>query len=125
MTTGRPNPPRLIKTGVRIGGFCIGPWRFATRPEYETDEEFEYDGIRVPKGFKTDLVSAPWFLRPFMPLKHMAIPAILHDILRRLFPWLSCKETDKRFRRYMKEFGVAQPWRTLAYWGVRTNKNRA
>lgn len=117
--------PTLIKTGVRVGGFKVGPWRLGSRPVYEVGEEFTHDGITVPKGFKTDLVSAPWFLRPFMPLQHMAVPAILHDILRRLFLWLSLQETDKRFRRYMRDFGVAQPWRTLAYWGVRTNRSRA
>lgn len=121
----RPNCPRLIKTGKRLGGFQIWKWRFATRPEYETDEDFEHDKIKVPRGFKTDLVSAPWYLRPFMPLRHMAVPALLHDILRRFFLDMHIDETDRRFYRYMKECGVPQPYRTLAYWAVRTNKNRA
>lgn len=60
------------------------------RGEFLVHEPFEYevgylgsgDKIVIPKGFKTDLCSIPWFARPFIPLSGpYAKPALLHDWL--------------------------------------------
>lgn len=117
--------PRLIKTTERLGGIVLFNKRFFTRPVYVTDEHFIHSDICVPKGFRTDLVSAPWYCRPFLPLKMLAGPAILHDILRRDFLDMAKWKTDLKFLEYMYEFNVPEPWKTLVWLSVRKNNTRA
>lgn len=66
------------------GEFCVHvPF------SYEVGHLGSGDLITVPKGYVTDLVSVPWFARPFIPLSgRLAKPALLHD-------WLF-EQKDKR-----------------------------
>lgn len=115
----------LVKTNERTGGLKIGRLVLFSRPIYLLTKDFEHDGIFVPKGFKTDLVSAPWIIKTFLPVKAMAKSAILHDALRRNYKHISVRITDRKFKRYLKEFGVKEPWVTLSYLAVCTNNSRA
>lgn len=75
------------------------------RPVYILTQDVTVRGIMVPKGFLTDLVSCPRWLRWALPVKRMARAALVHD-------WL-CNSTNltKRqanfiFRKAMADDGV-------------------
>lgn len=121
----RPSMPALVKIPGRVGGWRIFGFVLGSRPLYASSQEFRYGGARIPAGFTTDLVSAPWFARPFMPLRHLAACALYHDYLLRMRPDLSLRTCDARFLVAMKFFGVPQPWRSICYGAVRTNRNRS
>lgn len=123
--------PALVKTRQRVGGFRLGPWRLGSRPLYRASA-WRYasptiDGlvIEIPDGFLTDLVSAPWWARPFMPLRALAVAALIHDWLRRMAPHLPLEVIDALMLLAMIEIGVPEPWRTIVWLAVRTNNNRA
>ncbi|PIB91303.1 DUF1353 domain-containing protein [Caulobacter sp. FWC2] len=113
-------PVRLKKVG-RTGGLF---GEVFTRPLYRTLDPFEVDGVMVEPGYLTDLVSAPWWVRPFMPLRHLREPALKHDWRRRSRADLSLVAIDDLFAADMRAAGVAQPWRFLCRWAVGTNTNR-
>lgn len=123
--------PSLVKTAKRVGGFRFGPWRLFTRPVYRASgwrfASLSIAGlvVEVPEGFLTDLVSAPWWARPFMPLRHLAVAALIHDRLRQAYPHLSLEAIDALMLLVMIETGVPEPWRTIVWLAVRTNNNRA
>lgn len=49
---------------------------------YEIGHLGSGDAVTVPVGYNTDLASAPWFARPFVPIAgKLAKPALLHDWL--------------------------------------------
>lgn len=49
---------------------------------YELGHKGSGARVTVPAGYVTDLCSAPWFARPFIPLSgRVAKPALLHDWL--------------------------------------------
>ncbi len=111
---------RLEKIGRAGGLFGI----FFSRPYYRTLDAFEVDGVIVAPGYETDLVSAPWWARPFLPLARMKTPALRHDMRRRLQRHKSLAQIDGQFREDMRLAGVPEPVRSIAYWAVRTNTNR-
>ena len=124
--------PTLIKTGQRTGGVRLRRWRLFTRPVYEVAEHWTYRSravpalvIVIPAGFRTDLVSAPWWARWFLPLLHLAIAALVHDWLRENGHTLSLEEIDVLMLLVMTDTGVPDPSRTLVWLAVRTNNNRA
>lgn len=95
-----------------------------SRPLYRTLDAFEVDGFTVPAGYLTDLVSAPWWARTFLPLKAMRRAAIRHDWRRKHRLDLSTSQTDDMFRADLIEDGVSRFWAWVCWLAVRTNKNR-
>ena len=123
--------PALAKTGERAGGFRLGPWRLGSRPLYRASA-WRYASptiaglvVEIPDGFLTDLVSAPWWGRWLLPLRHLAVAALVHDRLRRDHPHLSLEAIDALMLLVMIETGAPEPWRTIVWLAVRTNNNRA
>ena len=110
----------LVKIGRTGGLFGV----IFSRPVYRTTEPVDLDGETIPAGYITDLVSSPWWARWMLPLAHMRTPALRHDMRRRLQRHKSLAQIDGQFREDMRLAGVPEPVRTLAYWAVRTNKNR-
>lgn len=104
----------------------------AGRRIYRVIEPFTYEvgflgsglKIEIPKGFETDLVSAPWWVRWALPLDHMKRPAILHDYIREHRPDIELWRTNLIFLEAMYADGTIEPARTLAWLAVRTNRNR-
>lgn len=95
-----------------------------SRPVYRTLDIVVLDGEIVPAGYVTDLVSAPWWVRWMLPLRHMMMPAIRHDMRRRLQRCKPLWTIDLQFFEDMHRARVAEPAKTLAWLGVRTNANR-
>lgn len=112
---------RLEKIG-RTGGLF---GEFFSRPLYRTLDPFEVDGIIVLPGYQTDLVSAPWWARPVMPLRRMRDAAMKHDWRRRNRHDLSLTQIDDLFRDDLKAAGVAPPWRWICRAAVGLNKRRS
>lgn len=112
---------RLEKVG-RTGGLF---GEFFTRPLYETLDPFEVDGVTVPPRYRTDLVSAPWWARPFLPLKAMREAAFKHDWRRKHRLDLTTRQTDDLFRADLLAAGVSPPLAWICWRAVRTNTNRA
>jgi len=110
----------LVKIGRAGGLFGI----FFSRPYYRTLDAFEVDGVIVAPGYETDLVSAPWWARPFMPLKHMRDAAFRHDWRRKNRHDLSLEQIDDMFKGDLRAAGVPWPWPAICRWAVGTNKNR-
>jgi len=81
--------------------------------------------ISIPAGFETDLVSAPWYLRWALPLKHMMLPAIVHDYARKFCLGITTSGTDLIFLEAMYDCRVREPYKTLSWLAVRSNNNRA
>ena len=81
-------------------------------------------GIEVPAGFETDGPSVPFFLLPFLPVGAMYRTAAVHDFLRQATD-LPLYVTDLIFAEALGTDGVREPYRTLAYLGVRTNRSRS
>lgn len=124
--------PVLVKTDQRVGGLRLWRWRLFTRPTYDAAQAWTWRSavlpalfFAVPAGFRTDLVSAPWWARWFLPLRHLAVAALVHDVLRRLYPDLPLGVIDALMLLVMIETGVPEPWRTIVWLSVRTNNNRA
>lgn len=100
---------------------------------YRVVEDFTYEigflgsGLKiiVPKGFVTDLVSAPRWARWMLPLEHMKRPAILHDYLREHRPDIELWRTNLIFLEAMYADNTNEPAKTLAWLAVRTNRNRS
>ena len=111
---------RLEKVGRRGGLFGV----IASRPYYRTLDPMLVDGVLVPPGYETDLVSAPWWARPFMPLKHMRDAALRHDWRRKHRADLSLRQIDDMFLDDLIAAGVPWPWPGICRWAVGMNKNR-
>lgn len=95
-----------------------------SRPLYRTTSPFEVDGVIVPPGYRTDLVSAPWWARPLLPLKPMRVPAFKHDWRRRNQPHRSLEAIDADFHADLLTAGVWPPIAWLCWQAVRLNQNR-
>ena len=111
---------RLEKIGRAGGLFGV----IASRPYYRTLDPMPVDGVIVPPGYETDLVSAPWYARPFMPLKHMRDAALRHDWRRKHRADLSLRQIDDMFLEDMRAANVPWPWPAICRWAVGTNTNR-
>lgn len=95
-----------------------------SRPLYRTLDPFEVDGVIVPPGYLTDLVSAPWWARPILPLKAMREAAFKHDWRRKNRLDLALETTDELFHADLLSDGVAPFWAFVCWQAVRTNNNR-
>ena len=91
----------------------------------------KWDQFLVPKGFKTDFASIPRIFHVLFPKngRHDAA-AIVHDYLYQKQPFVSSRitrdmkritrlDSDRIFRRIMKELGVGVVRRNLMYQAVR------
>lgn len=94
---------------------------------WELVEPLIYDGQVdtwiVPRGYRTDFASVPWFVQWFVARTGAwTLAAVLHDWLitdgipRGL---ISSRDTDGVFRRVMREQGVGPVRRWLMWCGVR------
>ena len=86
---------------------------------YETNEK---EIIVVPVGFKTDLVSAPWFFTRIIPSTgKYNEAAVVHDYLCFLANQRLCdrKKADKIFLEAMIDLEVGKIKRSVMYFGVR------
>ncbi|MCA0358739.1 MAG: DUF1353 domain-containing protein [Proteobacteria bacterium] len=110
----------LVKVG-RTGGLF---GELFTRPLYDTCDPFEVDGVTVKPPYRTDLVSAPWWARPVLPLKKMRRAAIRHDWRRKNQPHRSTRAIDDDFRTDLLADGVSPFVAWICWRAVRTNKNR-
>ena len=81
--------------------------------------------VIVPAGLHTDLVSAPWWGCWLLPLRHLAVAALVHDALRRLVPDLPLEIIDALMLLAMIETRVPEPSRTVVWLAVRTSNTRA
>ena len=111
----------LVKVG-RTGGLF---GELFSRPLYDTTDPFEVDGVVVKPPYRTDLVSAPWLARPFLPLKRMRLPALRHDWRRKNQPLRSTRAIDDDFRTDLLAEGVWPIVAWICWRAVRTNHNRA
>lgn len=109
-------------TGRRIQGRKV--YRVVRSFTYRTGPR-EGVPITIPAGFETDLVSAPWYLRWALPLKHMMLAAIVHDYARKHCDDILTEETDVIFLEAMYDCRVREPYKTLSWLAVRSNNNRA
>lgn len=83
--------------------------------------------IEIPKGFRTDLASIPWFLRwlPFLdPTSPKYRMALIHDALYALNDGYR-EDADMIFRSGLKADGVNYFIRMAMYYGVRFGGRRA
>lgn len=111
---------RLEKIGRTGGLFGL----IFSRANYVTTEPVDLDGLIVPPGFPTDIVSGPWWGRWLLPNDHMRDAAIRHDMRRRLQPKRDTDDIDKVFRDEMRTAGVTRFWCWLCWRAVKTNNNR-
>lgn len=112
--------PLLRKIGRRGGLFGL----FFSRPLYETTTPVELDDEIVPAGFITDLVSSPWWGRPFLPRKKMQWPALRHDMRLTLQKWKSRTTINAQFYSEMLEEGVPKFIAWVAWRAVELNLKR-
>jgi len=100
----------------------------AGRTVYELLKAFEYrvgsydnplEIIRVPRGFKTDLMSIPRVLWFFFSISSHAHAAVVHDYL--LSHGRKPAEADRIFREALGVLGMKNPLRAIYYGGVRLN----
>lgn len=96
-----------------------------SRPLYDTKDPFEVDGVIVQPPYRTDLVSAPWWGRPFLPLKRMRLPALRHDWRRKHQLRRSTRVIDDDFHTDLLAAGVSPLVAWICWRAVRTNDNRA
>ena len=97
---------------------------FFSRPRYRTLEPVELDGEIIPAGYITDLVSAPWWAREFLPLQHLKLPALKHDMRRTLQTIKPLEEIDKQFYDEMLEAGISKILSFILWKLVRLNNVR-
>lgn len=76
------------------------------------------DTITIPKGFNTDLASAPRFLWSiFRPYGNYTLAAIVHDYMY-VIGYANKKFADREFYRIMKACNANRFKRLLMYWGA-------
>ena len=99
-----------------------GEWIHAEDVRIFLQSETITRNFTIPEGRPTDLLTLPWWARPFRILfpqgRLTTNPRVVHDELyiRHLLPR---KECDLAFLRLMFRYGV-NPWRAwLIYFGVR------
>lgn len=83
---------------------------------------YELDGryCMVPKGFKTDLFSVPWYLRwAYAQVQTDNRPAVLHDFLLRscLFRWVGAADI---MDRAMTDCGYSKSKRFMIIGAIKT-----
>lgn len=82
-------------------------------------EDYEYNGIVVPKGFETDLDSIPRIPFIYAITKGRAVrAAVIHDFLYRCSDY-SRNNCDKIFKKAMKDEGVPYIYRKMIFYAVR------
>lgn len=111
---------QLHKVG-RTGGLFGVLFR---RALYVTAEPVELDGVIVPAGFPTDIVSGPWPVRWLLPNDHMRDAAIRHDMRRKLQAWRPLEDIDRAFRDELLAANTRPFWAWVCWQAVRTNNNR-
>lgn len=89
----------------------------------------EKDRFVVPKGFRTDFTSTPWFLRWFIPRTgKYTKAAVVHDFFYRVRPVveiggilekISQRDADGIMKRIAKELGTIWIRRKAIYRGLR------
>lgn len=86
-------------------------WEILSPIEYIDDKYY----FIIPKGFKTDFATIPYFLRWFVqPTGNHTYPAILHDYMW-LHTSLKKSEVNKIFYNNLLQFGV-KPWKAWLMW---------
>lgn len=116
--TRSPAVPKLTYTKV------IGRRTSWNKPLYRISPGFELLGIQVPDEFETDRISAPRPVMWMLPKRHIDPAAVLHDYCRRHRHDMELWETDLVFLQAMYLCGVPEPWRTICWLAVRTNRSR-
>jgi len=110
----------LRKVGRSGGLFGV----FFRRANYVTDEPVDLDGVIVPAGFPTDIVSGPWPVRWLLPTDHMRDAAIRHDMRRKLQTSRSLESIDRTFHDELIAANTRPFWAWVCWLAVRTNNNR-
>ena len=110
----------LRKVGRTGGLFGV----FFKRPVYDTAQPVDLDGVIVPAGFRTDIVSGPWWVRWLLPNDHMRDAAIRHDMRRKLQAWRSLESIDRAFRGELIAANTRPFWAWICWQAVRTNNSR-
>lgn len=112
------NNPALKRLRIADAGYDpLRPWELQETLEYYSGEIEKV--IVVPKGFKTDFASVPWFFRRVFPKDgEYSQAAVVHDYL------CDRKRYDSRvaaviFREAMLDLGVAKIKAHAMYLAVR------
>ena len=110
----------LRKFGRTGGLFGV----FFKRAVYLTAEPVNLDGVIVPAGFPTDIVSGPWPVRWLLPNDHMRDAAIRHDMRRKLQTRRLLDDIDHDFYDELLAANTVRFWAWVCWQAVRLNNNR-
>lgn len=84
-------------------------------------QEYISGDVRVPRGFRTDGASLPWFVRAFLPPLGDYFPAaVVHDWLL-VEGRVSREDAAHVFKGVLKELEMPEWLVNTFYWGVRAN----
>lgn len=105
----------------RIKAVIILPEKRFEKTLYVLLEDFEFLGVKVPKGFVTDGATIPRIFWPILPPVHKYFPAaIVHDYL---LTQLTRDEADAKFNEALKQLKITKARRYAMYGAVRLYAN--
>ena len=102
---------------TEINATILLPKKSFEKTRYILLDDFEFIGVKVPKGFVTDGATIPRIFWPVLPPVHKYFPAaIVHDYLLTV---LSRDEADKQFNEALKHLEITKARRYAMYGAVR------